>query len=242
VVAVAATAIGAGGLAFAATSGGVIKACANKRTGALRLAAKCKKHERSVSWNVAGPRGLQGPQGAQGATGSQGAPGAKGDTGAAGATGPQGAKGDTGATGPQGTKGDTGATGATGPQGAKGDTGATGATGPQGTKGDTGATGPTGPQGPVHQEVGAVTPSCTLENGTPTGVTATAITDGCELTFPASDFTGVPALMLTPINGSGGNPTSISEGQNGDGTWSVSYTFASSTPPLLNFIAAQFSP
>src|ERR1700759_1568713 len=92
VVAVAAAAIGAGGLAFAAAGGRVLNACANKKSGALRLATKCKKHERSVSWNVAGPRGLEGPQGA---TGSQGAPGAKGDTGAAGAQGPQGVKGDT---------------------------------------------------------------------------------------------------------------------------------------------------
>jgi hypothetical protein len=48
--------------------------------------------------------------------------------------------------------------------------------------------------------------------------------------------------MLTPINGSGGNPTSISEHGNANGTWSTSYTFGSSPPPLVNYIASQLSP
>ncbi len=72
-----------GGLAIAATSPGgpVIKACANKQTGALRLAGKCHHNERSIRWNQIGP---QGPTGLAGATGASGA------SGAAGQTGPQG--------------------------------------------------------------------------------------------------------------------------------------------------------
>lgn len=212
IVAVVMTGVGAGGLAFAAGNGSVIKACANRKSGALRLAAKCKKRrERAIAWNVQGPQGIQGPRGPQGATGATGAAGSKGDTGA------------------------------TGPQGLQGKTGPTGATGPQGLQGATGPTGPQGVPGPVHQEAGVVTGSCTLQLGRPTGVTATANgTDGCTLTFPASDFTDVPVLMLTPIGAA--NPTSISEGQNPNGTWVASYTFGSSPPPTVNFIASQLSP
>jgi hypothetical protein len=39
VVAAAGALVGAGGLAFAASSGGVIRACANKKSGALRVAS-----------------------------------------------------------------------------------------------------------------------------------------------------------------------------------------------------------
>jgi hypothetical protein len=72
-----------GGLAIAATSpsGPVIRACANKKTGALRLASKCHRNERSIRWNQIGP---QGPAGLAGPTGASGA------SGAAGQTGPQG--------------------------------------------------------------------------------------------------------------------------------------------------------
>jgi hypothetical protein len=66
-----------GGIAVAATSSGqVIRACANKKTGALRLASKCRRSERSVSWNkegVPGPRGVTGATGAPGAVGAAGA-------------------------------------------------------------------------------------------------------------------------------------------------------------------------
>ena len=64
--------------------------------------------------------------------------------------------------------------------------------------------------------------------------------DGCTITFAGSDFTKDPILMLTPINGSGGNPTSIVE-QFSSPNWTASYTFGSSPPPLLNFIASQLS-
>lgn len=53
--------------AFAST--GEVTACANKKTGALRLATKaCTKKEKQVSWSVAGPAG---PAGATGAAGTQ---------------------------------------------------------------------------------------------------------------------------------------------------------------------------
>lgn len=85
-VAVVGTLIGAGGLAFAASGGGVIKACASRKSGALRLANNCKKkQERAVSWSAQGPQGLRGPTGA---TGGTGAPGPQGPPGPA--TGPAG--------------------------------------------------------------------------------------------------------------------------------------------------------
>jgi hypothetical protein len=46
--------------------------------------------------------------------------------------------------------------------------------------------------------------------------------------------------MLTPINASNGNPTSIL-GQFSSPNWTASYTFASSPPPLVNFLAIQLS-
>jgi hypothetical protein len=59
-----------------------IVACANKKTGALRIAYKaCSKKENNVTWGVTGPQGATGATGAQGATGAtgpQGTPGAAG--------------------------------------------------------------------------------------------------------------------------------------------------------------------
>jgi hypothetical protein len=79
-VAVVALVAAFGGWAIAATtkSSPVIRACANKKSGALRLASKCRKSERSVTWNK---QGIPGPQGAAGAAGAKGITGAKGDTG-----------------------------------------------------------------------------------------------------------------------------------------------------------------
>jgi hypothetical protein len=76
IVSVIAVVVAVGGVALAAgsTSTKVIHSCKNKQTGALRIATKCSKHERSViSWNKAGQ---VGPQGIQGQTGPAG-PGAK---------------------------------------------------------------------------------------------------------------------------------------------------------------------
>ena len=69
-----------------------VKACANKETGALRLAyKKCSKKEKSVSWGVIGPQGVAGSQGQKGDPGLQGQ---KGDPGL------QGQKGDPGQDSP----------------------------------------------------------------------------------------------------------------------------------------------
>lgn len=76
VVSVIALVVAVGGVALAAGSPStkVIHACKNRRTGALRIGTKCKRHERSViSWNKAGQ---VGPQGIQGQTGPAG-PGVK---------------------------------------------------------------------------------------------------------------------------------------------------------------------
>jgi hypothetical protein len=87
-VALAVLVAAGGGLALAATtSSSVIKACENKRSGALRIARKCRHNERRVSWNI------QGPQGNRGFAGSKGIKGATGATGATGGTGLQGKQG-----------------------------------------------------------------------------------------------------------------------------------------------------
>ena len=73
-----------GGYAVAASHSSTIHACAGKGTGALRVAAKCGKHERALTWSVAGPQGargatgLQGPRGPQGIQGIQGIQGEQG--------------------------------------------------------------------------------------------------------------------------------------------------------------------
>jgi len=99
-----------------------IEACANRKSGLVRIvgsAARCRRNERPVSWNVLGPQGPQGPQGP---------------------TGAQGAAGPLGPAGPQGDPGLPGLPGPAGPQGAAG---------PQGPVGPRGATGPAGPPGPA---------------------------------------------------------------------------------------------
>jgi hypothetical protein len=88
-VAVLLLAVGAG-WAAAADKSNTLQGCSKKSNGALRLANKCKKSERRVSWDIAGPAGPPGSNGSNGAPGPVGPPG---DTGA------PGPKGDTGATG-----------------------------------------------------------------------------------------------------------------------------------------------
>jgi hypothetical protein len=64
-----------------------IYACANRKSGYLRLTtatARCIPFETKVSWNVTGPPGPQGPPG------QNGAPGTDGSQGPAGPAGPQG--------------------------------------------------------------------------------------------------------------------------------------------------------
>lgn len=52
-----------------------IKACADRKTGAMRYIDKgrCKRTERALTWNQMGPQGAPGIQGAKGDTGSSGA-------------------------------------------------------------------------------------------------------------------------------------------------------------------------
>jgi collagen triple helix repeat protein len=193
-----------------------------------------------------GPAGVTGATGAQGPTGSQGATGPTGATGSAGVTG---ATGNTGATGEKGVNGSTGATGPTGApgpegkEGAYGATGVAGATGPTGEKGNeggagaTGATGATGPAGPVHEVASAVEPDCALQPPATSLAISKQIAPGhCELKFPESEFERVPILMLTPINGKGGNPTFINEFHE-PGFWVAEYGFE--VPTLVNFDAVQ---
>jgi hypothetical protein len=75
------------------------------KKGTFRIVAlktKCRKGERTMTWNQLGPRGLRGLAGVRGATGATGARGATGLTGATGARGATGAAGAAGAAGPAG--------------------------------------------------------------------------------------------------------------------------------------------
>jgi Lamin Tail Domain len=61
-----------------------IHACARVKDGRLRLvasAARCRRRERAVSWNVAGPPGPAGPAGPTGVPGEQGPAGERGEAG-----------------------------------------------------------------------------------------------------------------------------------------------------------------
>lgn len=74
---------GVGAYAYAATTGdAVIKACALKVTGHLRLDSGkgCLSIETPVVWNQIGPQGIQGIQGPQGIEGPQGIQGPAGPT------------------------------------------------------------------------------------------------------------------------------------------------------------------
>ncbi len=66
------------------TAGDLVKGCVKIKGGTLRLAAKCQKGERAVSWHRNGPAGAQGLRGATGAAGAQGAQGTPGGPGAVG--------------------------------------------------------------------------------------------------------------------------------------------------------------
>jgi hypothetical protein len=93
-LAIVALVLAAGGITYAATSSeSVIRACANKRTGVLRIAKRCKRNERRVTWGVVGPQGRQGVRGFTGSRGFSGATGTGGAPGKAGPTGPEGPQG-----------------------------------------------------------------------------------------------------------------------------------------------------
>jgi Collagen triple helix repeat (20 copies) len=87
---------GVSGYAIAQSGGAkpkTVKACAKKKGGALRLAKKCRKGERRVTWAMRGPTGLTGPAGPQGAPGVAGQDGAPGRPGANGVNGVNGTNG-----------------------------------------------------------------------------------------------------------------------------------------------------
>jgi hypothetical protein len=67
-----------------------MKGCASKKGGALRLAKKCRKGERRVTWARRGPAGANGSPGPAGPVGSAGPAGAAGAAGAPGAPGTNG--------------------------------------------------------------------------------------------------------------------------------------------------------
>lgn len=72
---------------FAVSEPDAITGCVNKKTGALRIVAKCTNAERSIQWGKEGP---QGPLGATGLTGASGAQGIQGEPGAQGFSGANG--------------------------------------------------------------------------------------------------------------------------------------------------------
>ncbi|HET6866017.1 MAG TPA: hypothetical protein VFH80_08845 [Solirubrobacteraceae bacterium] len=64
-----------GAYALASSHAGTITACVHHKGGALYVAKKCARHDKTLSWNKQGWPGSIGPQGPAGATGPQGAPG-----------------------------------------------------------------------------------------------------------------------------------------------------------------------
>jgi hypothetical protein len=123
--AVVASALTAVGVAYATSSFtqraasplGIIQACAQKTTGALRMVSSssaCHLTENYVFWNVQGP---SGPSGASGTSGPQGDPGPSGPSGESGPSGPQGDTGPSGPSGPSGESGPSGPSGESGPSG-----------------------------------------------------------------------------------------------------------------------------
>src|SRR5687768_10416307 len=79
-----------------------IHACKHPSGGWLRMVSgpgDCRRRERAVSWNVAGPKGDKGDAGEAGPAGPAGPQGPQGERGPEGPQGPQG---------PQGPKGDGG--------------------------------------------------------------------------------------------------------------------------------------
>ena len=88
----------AGGITFVAAAGverksiDTIHACAKKSDGRLRTvdsAAKCKRDERAMQWNVQGPQGSPGAQGQAGPAGPAGSTGPVGPAGQPGSAGPR---------------------------------------------------------------------------------------------------------------------------------------------------------
>src|SRR5215212_9668553 len=89
VMATLAVVLAAGGGAFAVAqtgNSGTLGACVKKKGGAMRMASKCRKNERRVTWNQAGVRGSAGQPGAAGQRGTNGTNGTNGTDGTNGKT------------------------------------------------------------------------------------------------------------------------------------------------------------
>ena len=199
--------------------GEVIIACANSRTGLLRLSegGRCRKGELRVRWRRRGAAGRAGPEGPIGKAGPAGATGPTGVTGAAGPVGRLGLPGLPGPTGPTGPIGLTGETGPSGPAGVTGVTGPTGPTGPVGPVGPagssltgiTGATGPEGPEGaPGTRELSE------------TVVTETFTTKTTETTSSTTTTKTVTVTSSTTLT----EPRALEAGQTEHGSWEISAT------------------
>ena len=70
-----------GAYAAAGAHSASIRACEHHGSGTLYMAHTCRRHDRSVNWNLTGPQGPQGLQGLPGRTGATGAPGPAGAAG-----------------------------------------------------------------------------------------------------------------------------------------------------------------
>jgi hypothetical protein len=69
------TAVSVAGVSYVnASTNKTIKACADKKSGVMRYITKgkCKKNERTLTWNQTGPQGIQGAQGPVGPQGERG--------------------------------------------------------------------------------------------------------------------------------------------------------------------------
>ncbi|MGI8413614.1 MAG: hypothetical protein ACR2QA_14245 [Solirubrobacteraceae bacterium] len=108
VLGMVAVVLAAGGGAYAAAGdrGGTITACVHRNGGGLYQAERCHHNDRSLSWNLAGPRGATGANGSAGPAGLAGPAGPGGPDGSG--IGPAGPAGPAGAPGPTGPKGATG--------------------------------------------------------------------------------------------------------------------------------------
>jgi hypothetical protein len=67
-----------------------IQACSKKKGGALRIAKKCRKGERRLTWSVTGQQGSRGAAGPQGQSGANGTNGTSGTSGTNGTNGTNG--------------------------------------------------------------------------------------------------------------------------------------------------------
>lgn len=88
--AVVALLAGGGTYALAGQDAGTLSACVHRKGGALYEAKRCVRHDRRLTWNVAGSQGVAGPQGVTGAAGPAGPAGKDGNNGIDGTDGSNG--------------------------------------------------------------------------------------------------------------------------------------------------------